>query len=125
MTSFKPAGYTSVSPYLIVSDAAATIRFLEAVFNGNCCDRFPTKAGRSFTPRSSRRQRHHDCGLRTVMAAGAGLCARYVGDVDATYARRLSLAPSQFKYPPRAKMTISAAVVTDAGRHYMVGRHQG
>lgn len=31
--SWKPAGYTSASPYLIVRDAEATLRFLEAVFS--------------------------------------------------------------------------------------------
>ena len=32
MTPFKPAGYNSASPYLVVPDARATLRFLEAVF---------------------------------------------------------------------------------------------
>jgi PhnB protein len=32
MHTYKPAGYNSVSPYLIVKDAAATIDFLQQVF---------------------------------------------------------------------------------------------
>jgi uncharacterized glyoxalase superfamily protein PhnB len=31
--TWKPDGYSSVSPYLIVRDAEATLRFLEAVFD--------------------------------------------------------------------------------------------
>lgn len=30
--SYKPHGYTSVAPYLIVADGAATLRFLESAF---------------------------------------------------------------------------------------------
>ena len=30
--SYKPAGYTSVSPYLIVRDAERTLAFVAAVF---------------------------------------------------------------------------------------------
>lgn len=33
MTDWKPEGYNSVSPYLIVSDAKATLEFLLAVFD--------------------------------------------------------------------------------------------
>jgi PhnB protein len=33
MSTWKPVGYSSVSPYLIVTDARATIEFLEAAFD--------------------------------------------------------------------------------------------
>jgi hypothetical protein len=33
-TPYKPAGYTSVAPYLIVSSAGETLKFLAAVFDG-------------------------------------------------------------------------------------------
>ncbi|MBM1633165.1 VOC family protein [Sulfitobacter mediterraneus] len=33
---WKPEGYTSVSPYLIVSDAQATLNFAQAVFDAEC-----------------------------------------------------------------------------------------
>ena len=42
MPAFKPDNYTSVSPYLIVSDAARTIKFLEDTFGANACARSPT-----------------------------------------------------------------------------------
>lgn len=32
---FKPDGYSTVSPYLIVTDAELTIRFLQIVFDAN------------------------------------------------------------------------------------------
>ncbi len=34
MNNWKPVGYTSVAPYLVVSDATATIKFLVAAFDG-------------------------------------------------------------------------------------------
>lgn len=37
----KPAGYTTVSPYLIVDGAARTIDFLTRVFNATELRRFP------------------------------------------------------------------------------------
>ena len=46
MNNFKPAGYNTVSPYLIVSDAASTIRFLERVLGGMLLRSFPDAAGR-------------------------------------------------------------------------------
>jgi PhnB protein len=45
-TSYKPDSYNSVSPYLIVSGAAATIDFLEAVFGAVELRRFPGEAGK-------------------------------------------------------------------------------
>lgn len=46
MPKFKPASYSTVSPYLIVSDAAATIKFLEAVCSGELLRGFPDEQGR-------------------------------------------------------------------------------
>ena len=34
MKDWKPAGYTSVAPYLVVSDATATIKFLVDALDG-------------------------------------------------------------------------------------------
>jgi PhnB protein len=39
--SYKPAGYTSVSPYLVVADAIETIGFLTRVFGAVEIRRFP------------------------------------------------------------------------------------
>jgi PhnB protein len=46
MPTFKPESYNTVSPYLIVSDAAGTIKFLEAVFGAVVLRRFPDAEGR-------------------------------------------------------------------------------
>jgi PhnB protein len=46
MSQFKPAGYSTVSPYLIATDAAATIRFLERVLGGKLLRSFPDDRGR-------------------------------------------------------------------------------
>ena len=45
-TTYKPDGYNSVSPYLIVKDAGATIEFLKAVFDAVELRRFPDDEGR-------------------------------------------------------------------------------
>ena len=41
----KPAGYSTVSPYLIVSGASATIDFLARVFGGTELRRLPVEDG--------------------------------------------------------------------------------
>ncbi|KAA0916622.1 VOC family protein [Aquicoccus porphyridii] len=43
--TWKPAGYSSVSPYLIVHDAEATLRFLETVFSATRLRVHPRKDG--------------------------------------------------------------------------------
>jgi uncharacterized glyoxalase superfamily protein PhnB len=42
----KPESYTSVSPYLIVDDAAGTIDFLKDVFDAVELRRFPDESGK-------------------------------------------------------------------------------
>ncbi len=44
--SFKPAGYSTVSPYLIVEGAAENIEFLKSVFEAQEIRRFPGEGGR-------------------------------------------------------------------------------
>lgn len=43
--AFKPDGYNSASPYLILKDARKTIAFLEAAFDGKVMRLFPTDDG--------------------------------------------------------------------------------
>ncbi len=45
-TRYKPDGYNSVSPYLIVDGAAATIEFLKRTFAAVEIRRFPGDSGR-------------------------------------------------------------------------------
>lgn len=42
---YKPDGYTSVSPYLVVRDAQATIDFVVAAFGAQELRRFPNETG--------------------------------------------------------------------------------
>lgn len=46
MNNYKPEGYNSVSPYLIVSGAEQMINFLIEVFNGTPTRRFNTPDGK-------------------------------------------------------------------------------
>lgn len=90
--SFKPASYNSVSPYLIVTDATATIQFLVEVFGA--------KEIRRFADPQSGRIMHAEVQLDdTVIMLGdciegmwpavAAHVHVYVPDVDATYAKAL------------------------------------
>ena len=45
MSDWKPAGYTSVSPYLICADAEAAIAFMQAAFEGELVRRFDRPDG--------------------------------------------------------------------------------
>ncbi|QHQ37004.1 VOC family protein [Algicella marina] len=42
---WKPQGYTSASPYLMVTDAERTLRFVEDVFGGRRLRVFPREGG--------------------------------------------------------------------------------
>lgn len=46
MSSYKPNGYTSVAPYLIVNGAGATIEFLTRVFGARELRRFTDEEDR-------------------------------------------------------------------------------
>jgi PhnB protein len=89
---FKPASYNSVSPYLIVTDAAATIKFLIAVFGAK-------ELRRVADPKTGRIMHAEvrlddtvimlgDC-VEGVWPAVAAHVHVYVPDVDATYAKAL------------------------------------
>lgn len=43
---YKPAGYSTVSPYLVVNGADATIDFLKGVFGAIELRRFPDESGK-------------------------------------------------------------------------------
>lgn len=102
MESFKPAGYNTVSPYLIVADAAATIRFLERVLDGKLIRSFPDENGRLM---------HAEVRVddTVVMLADSApgwppvpaYAHVYVRDVDATYTRALSEGASSVQVPEK------------------------
>jgi PhnB protein len=84
--SYKPEGYNTVSPYLVVNGADATIKFLVDVFDAVEIRRFPNDEGKLI---------HSEVRIddTVVMIADGGegwqsMSAHvhvYVSDVDATY----------------------------------------
>lgn len=91
MTAFKPEGYSSVSAYLVVADAAATIRFLDKVLDAQLLRSFPDDRGRLMHAEV----RIDDTVVMLADSApdwppvGAHVHV-YVKDVDATYKRALA-----------------------------------
>lgn len=116
MTDFKPDSYTTVSPYLIVSDAAATIRFLERVFNGELLRSFPDDQGRLM---------HAEVRIddTVVMLADSApgwppVPAHvhiYVKDVDATYRQALDEGAVSIQEPVQKGDEDKRGGVKDAG----------
>ena len=90
-TSYKPNNYSTVSPYLVVEGAAATIAFLVNIFDAVELRRFPDEAGNI---------RHAEVriGDTVVMLADSienwpavpAFVHVYVRDVDAAYQRALA-----------------------------------
>lgn len=92
MSSFKPEGYPSLSPYMLLDNPEATLSFVEQLFDGERLRIIKDDGGRI---------RHAE--IRTgdiVLMMGAahddwqampGHLHLYVEDVDAVYARALSL----------------------------------
>jgi PhnB protein len=89
--SYKPVGYTSVAPYLIVSNAGDTIKFLAAVFDGKELRKFADPAGRVVHA-----EVRIDDTVVMLAEGGGGFPAVpahvhvYVSDVDAVYVRAMA-----------------------------------
>jgi PhnB protein len=90
-TSYKPADYTSVAPYLIVPNAGDTIQFLTAVFDAKELRKFIDPSGRVVHA-----EVRFDDTVVMFAEGGGGFPAIpahihvYVSDVDAVYARALA-----------------------------------
>ena len=116
MAAFKPDRYNSVSPYLIVSDADATLTFLTEVFGASVLRRFPGPDGRVM---------HAEARIddTVVMVADSTegwppLTAQvhvYVADVDATYARALAHGAASVQAPVKKADADKRGGVKDAG----------
>lgn len=87
--SWKPDGHSTVSPYLIVRDARATLDFLEKVFGAARLELVPREDGEGVTHAEARID-------DTVIMMGEGPDAGdghvhvYVSDADATFARAVA-----------------------------------
>ena len=114
--SFKPDGYNSVSPYLVVDGADATIKFLARAFDAVELRRFPNPDGRIM---------HAEVRIddTVVMIADAGDGASsppthvhvYVPDVDATYRRALESGGTSVQEPVKKDDPDKRGGVRDAG----------
>jgi PhnB protein len=114
--AYKPDGYSTVSPYLIVRGAADTIAFLIQVFDAVELRRFPDPEGRIM---------HAEVriGDSVVMIADGNdawppLPANvhiYVPDVDATYQRALAAGGTSVQEPVQKQDEDKRGGVKDAG----------
>jgi PhnB protein len=118
MTSqFKPVGYNSVSPYLIVAGAEQTIGFLQKAFAAKELQRFSDADGRILHAE----MRIDDTVI--MIADGAppdwpALPAHvhvYVADVDATYALALAAGGAAVQAPVQKVDADKRGGVRDAG----------
>jgi uncharacterized glyoxalase superfamily protein PhnB len=116
MPSFKPEGYNSVSPYLVVSDAAATLAFLQRVFGAQPLRHFAGDGGRVM---------HAEVRLddTTIMLADGGEhfppvpshVHVYVPDGDATYSRALAAGATSVQEPVQKGDEDKRGGIRDAG----------
>jgi uncharacterized glyoxalase superfamily protein PhnB len=114
--SYKPADYTTVSPYLIVSGASATIDFLTQVLGATELRRLPDSSGRIM---------HAEVRIGdTVVMLADGVEAWppvpsyvhvYVSDVDATYKRALTAGATSVQEPVKKQDEDKRGGVKDAG----------
>ena len=116
MPSFKPDDYTTVSPYLIVGGASATIEFLKRVFDATELRRFPDASGKLM---------HAEVriGDTVVMVADGAegwppVPAHvhvYVENVDTTYERALQAGATSVQEPVQKQDEDKRGGVKDAG----------
>jgi uncharacterized glyoxalase superfamily protein PhnB len=117
MTEFKPRNYSTVSPYLIVDDADATIAFLKRVFGAKELRRFPNEL---------HKVRHAEVQIddTVVMLADPvppgwpalhGHVHIYVADVDATYRKALEAGAESVQEPVKKDDADKRGGVRDAG----------
>ena len=114
--AYKPAGYTNVSPYLIVDGASRSIDFLTRVFDAKELRRFADDQGKV---------RHAEVRLGDsvlMIADGAegwppiaSHVHIYVDDVDATYRRALSAGAQSVQEPAQRGDEDKRGGVKDAG----------
>jgi uncharacterized glyoxalase superfamily protein PhnB len=114
--TYKPAGYTSVSPYLVVDDASRTIDFLVRAFDAVDVRRFPAPNGKLM---------HAEVRIDdsiVMLADGAPNWPSipshvhvYVSDVDRTYRRALEAGATSVQQPVKKDDDDKRGGVRDAG----------
>lgn len=115
-TSYKPDGYNSVSPYLVVDGADGTIAFLKSAFDAIEIRRYPGENGRV---------RHAEIRIDDTVVMVAA-CVEgwpavpahvhvYVADVDATYERALDAGATSVQEPIKKDDADKRGGFKDAG----------
>jgi PhnB protein len=115
---FKPAGYNSVSPYLIVEGADATIKFLKDAFDA-------VELRRLLAPDGSGGVMHAEVRIDDTVIMLADRPAEwpavpahvhvYVADVDASYQRALSCGAIAVQEPVKKEDDDKRGGVKDTG----------
>jgi len=115
-TSYKPNNYSTVSPYLIVTNASATIDFLKHVFEAIELRRFPLASGKLM---------HAEVQIddTVIMLADSAedwppITAQvhiYVSDVDATYRKAVEVGAISIQEPVKKDDEDKRGGVKDAG----------
>jgi uncharacterized glyoxalase superfamily protein PhnB len=116
-STYKPKGYNSVSPYLVVKGASKTIEFLERVFGAVELRRFPAGARKGIM--------HAEVRIddTVVMLADGNenwppiqsYVHIYVPDVDATYKKALEAGAESVQKPVKKQDDDKRGGVKDAG----------
>jgi PhnB protein len=117
MPLYKPANYSTVSPYLVVNGADATIEFLKRVFDAIELRRFPDDSGKLI---------HAEVRIddTVIMLADpvppdwppiASNVHVYVKDVDATYQKALHAGAASVQAPIQKQDEDKRGGVKDAG----------
>jgi uncharacterized glyoxalase superfamily protein PhnB len=114
--SYKPSGYTSVSPYLIIDGASRTIEFLVQAFDAVELRRFPDPAGKIMHAEV----RIDDTVVMLADSAEAwppisSHVHIYVPDVDAAYQRALEAGALSVQAPVKKEDADKRGGVKDAG----------
>jgi PhnB protein len=116
ISSHKPAGYTTVSPYLIVNSASRTIDFVVRVFDAVELRRFADPTGKVM---------HAEVRIDdTVVMIADGVegwpaipshVHVYVSDVDAAYQRALAVGATSVQKPVKKDDADKRGGVKDSG----------
>jgi uncharacterized glyoxalase superfamily protein PhnB len=116
MSAYKPDGYTSVSPYLIVDGASRTIEFLKRAFSAVEIRRFPAPNGQLM---------HAEVRIDdTVVMIADGADGWppvpshvhvYVPDVDGAYRRAIEAGATSVQEPIKKEDADKRGGVKDAG----------
>lgn len=99
--TWKPDGYSSVSPYLIVRDAEATLRFLEEVFGATCLRLHKRPDGNGIAHAEARLDDIVIMMGESPDASGANVHV-YVPDVESTFAKAVAAGGQIVQEPRRA-----------------------